>query len=50
MINYIQETQDDNMASKINHITMTYWYDDSSCEVHAYMKRHKGGILTMGKR
>ena len=49
MIQYLQETRDNTLALKINYITMADWCDDSGFAVHADMKRHTGGVLTMGK-
>ena len=49
MIKYNQETQYYNLILKINNMTMADWYAHADFEVHADMKSHMGGVLTMGK-
>ena len=50
MIKYLHETRGENMTLKINDITIAYWYCSDDVLVHADMKIHIIGVLTMGKR
>ena len=49
MIKYIQGVGDDELKLKINDITMSDWYAEAAFAVHANMKNHMGGVLTMVK-
>ena len=49
MIKYIQEKRYDKLTLKINDMNMSYWYADADFAVHANIKIHMVGVLTMGK-
>ena len=49
MIKYIKKTQDENLTLNTTNMTMVEWYYDDALAVHAYMKNHTGGLLTIGK-
>ena len=49
MIKYLQEIKADKLILKINDMTMSDWYADAAFAVHADMKIHTGGVLTMDK-
>ena len=49
MIKYLQETRDYELKLKINNMTITDWYSHADFSVHANIKSHMVGLLTMGK-
>ena len=49
IINHLQEKRDDKLIIKINDITTADWYADAYFAVHADIKSHTGGVVTMGK-
>ena len=48
-MNYLQETQDEELILEINDITIACWYYGAYFSAHEDMKFHKGGVLTIGK-
>ena len=49
MMHYPQETRDYKLTLSIINMNMTDWYAHTDFALHADMKSHTVGVLTMGK-